>query len=456
MLTAHRVRTSLVLAAASASVLAALLATRGTAALPGSSPPGPGVTTVDGIELRAELETGRILAGDHDHHLAISITAPPERARARPPLSVAIVIDRSGSMSGAPMEHARRAAVELVDRLAPTDAFSVVAYSSSARVVVPISLASEPHKAAARAAIAEIFDDGGTCISCGLEQGAAELARSPLADGVRRIVLFSDGQANEGVWDRDELVALAARTAARGASISALGVGLDFDELTMQRIADVGRGHYYFVEDVRELGAMFQRELGGLAATLAADVQLAIGEPAGVRIEEAYGYPLAREHGPVVIPVADLRAGETRKVVVRVRVTAATTGALGVAPVTLTWRRVADGKDRRAGTVVRADVVTDAALVAASVRPTAVQAIEEALAARALEQASVVYETQGSAAAQRVLDQRLEAVRSNAHVGAGTRARIEAAAAEVGDSFRFAAPPKATKLSRSKAHQLAR
>ena len=84
------------------------------------------------------------------------------------------------------------------------------------------------------------------------------------------------------------------------------------------------------------------------------------------------------------------------------------------------------------------------------------QAIEEALAARALEQASIVYETQGHEAAQRVLEQRLQAVRANAHVGTGTRAKIEAAAEEAADSFRSAAPTKAKKVSRSKAYELAR
>src|SRR5690606_24631976 len=128
------------------------------------------------------------------------------------------------------------------------------------------------HKASAREAIDRIWDDGNTCISCGIERAAGELAGSPVHEGLRRIVLISDGQANAGLWDRNDLVGLATETAARGISISAVGVGLDFDEVTMTRLADVGHGHYYFVEDAARLGQMFERELGGLAETVAADV----------------------------------------------------------------------------------------------------------------------------------------------------------------------------------------
>ena len=87
--------------------------------------------------------------------------------------------------------------------------------------------------------------------------------------GIRRIVLISDGQANHGLYDRDELAQLAGETAARGVSISTVGVGLDFDEQTMLRLAEVGRGNYYFVEDTGALAAMFDRELSGLAETVA-------------------------------------------------------------------------------------------------------------------------------------------------------------------------------------------
>lgn len=280
-----------------------------------------------------------------------------------------------------------------------------------------------------------------------------------MSGGVSRIVLISDGQANEGVYDRDELAQLAAETAARGTSISTVGVGLDFDEVTMTRLADVGRGNYYFIEDTRHLEGMFARELEGLAETVAADVRLAIAEAPGVHVEEAYGYPMTRAGARVVVPVADLRAGESRKVVLRVRVDAAATRTLDVASVELGWRRVADGASRHAQTAVRVDVTDDAAAVAASVDPATVEAVEQVRTARAFEEASRVYDTQGAAAAQQVLDRRVQALRANPALPRASAAKLEAESFEAKRDFAAApaggaAGAKAKKASRAKAYDL--
>jgi Ca-activated chloride channel family protein len=449
---ASRVRTSLVLGAAGATVLAALLLTQGT---PQVRSEGFDSSADDGMTLIAETTTQKILTGAE--HVAITITAPKSRTNQRPPLSVAIVIDRSGSMSGAPMENAKAAASRLVGQLDPNDAFTVIAYSSGDQVVMPMSRASDANKSAARAAIERIYDDGGTCISCGLVRGASELDRSPVGDGVRRIVLISDGQANEGIWDRDELAALAQDTAARGTSISAVGVGLDFDEVTMQRIASVGRGNYYFVEDTANLTAMFAKELGGLAETVASDVRLVVESGGGVDITDVYGYQFSRTGTSVIIPIADLRAGETRKVVLRTHVTTAQiVRSKIVTTVNMSWRRVADGSLRAAKTAAIAEIVDDARVVAASVNTRAAQAVEEALSARALEEAAVLYETQGYDAAKQVLDVRMEQVNRNTNLTPTTRARIESSSTRAIDNFKSAPKGKAMKMSREDAYNLAR
>jgi Ca-activated chloride channel family protein len=101
--------------------------------------------------------------------------------------------------------------------------------------------------------------------------------------GLRRILLISDGQANEGVSDRDELAQLATGTATRAIPISMVDVGLDVDEATMRRLAEVGRGNYYFVEDTVALSAMFMRELAGLGHIVASAVELVVTRRPGCR-----------------------------------------------------------------------------------------------------------------------------------------------------------------------------
>jgi Ca-activated chloride channel family protein len=172
------------------------------------------------------------------------------------------------------------------------------------------------------------------------------------------MVLMSDGQANEGVYDRGELAQLASDTATHGISISTVGVGLDFDEVTMQRLANVGHGSYYFVEDTANLAAMFSRELGSLSETVASQVGLVLTDGPGARIVEAYGYPMERVGSHAIIPIADLRAGETRKVVLRAQLAPAHTGPLTITELELAWQRIADGERARSRKPTRSTTPT--------------------------------------------------------------------------------------------------
>ncbi|HEX7840742.1 MAG TPA: VWA domain-containing protein, partial [Kofleriaceae bacterium] len=134
-------------------------------------PSDAAVPAADGVEVSARLVSRRMLPGSQAQNLAVTITAPNppvDLSAGRPPLSLAIVIDRSGSMHGPPIENARAAALSMLRQLDDRDAFSVVTYSSGSRTVVAMERATSANKAAARAAIETIDDEGGTCISCGL------------------------------------------------------------------------------------------------------------------------------------------------------------------------------------------------------------------------------------------------------------------------------------------------
>ena len=468
MLSAQHARTSLAIGAAGAAVLAALCLVPGPdTCAPAPTVAQPGLPASDeGLTLTARLQSTSMPSGAHDEDIALAITAPARTAQARPPLTLAVVIDRSGSMEGQPMANAKAAALRLVDALAPSDTFSILTFSTKAEMVSRMAPATEEAKARARAAITQIYDDGGTCTSCGLELAVDQLGAAQHQDGgVDRIVLISDGHANEGLWDKDQLVQLASRIASGGASISTVGVGLDFDEVTMTRIAEVGRGNYYFVENTANLGAMFARELGGLADTVASDVHVTLRDVPGATAVETFGYPASRDGGGLVIPVADVRAGETRKVIVRIRV-AAGASAIGatrmVATPELTWRSVGPGAGalglRHAYARLVAEITDDAAAIAAGVDHTAVQEVEAARSARALDEATLVYETQGYAAAERVLQVRAQAIQARAAAIGDSMAmtKLDAESGEAMTMMKTLPPAKATKAVRVKSYELAR
>jgi Ca-activated chloride channel homolog len=410
----------------------------------------------------AKFASRTLHVDQREQDIAVTITMPKGTRHARAPLSLAIVIDRSGSMSGEALANAKAAAAKLVEALSSSDAFTVVTYSTDVETVFQMSRASDSNKLAAQRAIENIDSDGNTCISCGIERGAAELSRSPLAgEGLTRMVLISDGQANSGLYDRDELAQLATETAATGVSISTVGVGLDFDELTMTRLADVGHGHYYFVEDTANLAQMFRAELDGMTETVAADVRLVMTST-NADLIEAYGYPItARTSESISIPVADLRAGETRKVVIRTHLkidaSYARSGAsYEIAQFRLEWRGVADGRTHDAKTNLVASFSDDANQVAATIDRAAVTAIESARTARVLEHAANVYETQGAAAAQQVIEQRRAEMADNKNIDAPAMQAMDKATTTATGNFAKAPKGKAMKATRADAYELSR
>lgn len=448
--TVSHIRTSLAIGAAIGTITTAALV------IP-SAPTPDSDRTPYGIVISARLVTSKILAGAYEQNLAVTLVAPDRAGLtvARPSLTLAIVIDRSGSMHGRPIENAKAAAHSMLRQLDSRDSFSIVTYSSGAASVIQMQPATDANKSAAHTVIETIDDAGGTCISCGLEAGAYEVMHAR-RDSLRRILLISDGQANEGIHDRAELAQLAARTAAAGVSISTVGVGLDFDESTMRRLAEVGRGNTYFVEDTVALSAMFLRELATLSQTVASDMLLTVHPGPGVRIEEPYGYPMTRgSNGEVLVPVADIRAGETRKVVFRINVTAAHAGPLVISNAEVRWHDVPDTTARSAHVAAEVDVVDDPAAVAASTDRATMQAVERALSARALDEASTAYDRDGIAGARRVLERRSQAVRANAAYLGDDAAALEAVAGAALEEF-AKEPAKAKKTTSVKSYELAR
>jgi hypothetical protein len=200
---------------------------------------------------------------------------------------------------------------------------------------------------------------------------------------------------------------------------------------------------------------MFTRELSGLGSTVAADARLVVDPQPGVTIEEAYGYAFTQVAGQVVIPLADLRAGETRKVVLRATVSGAP-GRLDVAKLALHWRNVTDGMQDTAVTDLATIVTTDPAAVTASIDHVATTMIEQARTARVLEEATTIYERDGYEAAQRVLNRHINDVKNNKNVDAPAAQAIEAASNDAIVNFSKAPPSKAKKATRNAAYELAR
>jgi Ca-activated chloride channel family protein len=393
-----RRRTSaILLLAAGVAAGAALLTPRGGGPV-ADPPPTSSVLT-------ARATSSHVLRGTSDTHIAVTVRAPElAEARERPPVNMSIVIDRSGSMEGKPLADAKAAARHLVELLGPRDRIAIVTYSTGAELIVPMQMASASSRAHALQMIDAIDSSGGTNISQGLMVGSEALAAS--GDGLRRLVLISDGQANEGLVDAHRLAELAATSAAGGTAITSVGVGLDFDERTMSAIAIAGRGRYYFVEDTARIASLFERELAELGLIVASDAELLITPAPGVEVLDAVGYHPRRERTSVIVPIADLRSGEVRKIVLRVRVTTAGAGRMDLASLQLSWRPRDQGRVVAGSADVAVAITDDASAVLAHRDREIVRQVEEIETAQAVDEAADAYERGDHGAAGVILDRR--------------------------------------------------
>ncbi len=235
------------------------------------------------IQVRSELSSPIILEGTPEtNYLKVSLSGQNIDSKKRVPINLAIVIDKSGSMSGQRIEKAREAAILAVNMLNENDTLSIVAYDSEARVIVPATKVD--NKLRIIGLINEnIYAAGGTALFAGLSKGIKQVENQLTKDKVNRIILLSDGQANIGPSSVDELSQLAIIAAKKNIAITTLGIGSDYNELLMSSIASYSDGNHVFVNNSADLENVFVHEFTDLMSAIAQDVVITIQLKNGVK-----------------------------------------------------------------------------------------------------------------------------------------------------------------------------
>ena len=235
------------------------------------------------IQVRSELSSPIILEGTPEtNYLKVSLSGQNIDSKKRVPINLAIVIDKSGSMSGQRIEKAREAAILAVNMLNENDTLSIVAYDSEARVIVPATKVD--NKLRIIGLINEnIYAEGGTALFAGLSKGIKQVENQLTKDKVNRIILLSDGQANIGPSSVDELSQLAIIAAKKNIAITTLGIGSDYNELLMSSIASYSDGNHVFVNNSADLENVFVHEFTDLMSAIAQDVVITIQLKNGVK-----------------------------------------------------------------------------------------------------------------------------------------------------------------------------
>jgi Ca-activated chloride channel homolog len=276
----------------------------------------PGSGPEDPIRLDAHLVQDKVLRGsDGIVTLALTLTAsaPPYlEDSAQHAVDLVVVLDRSGSMNGRKISDARRAVQQLMGNLSPRDRLALVAYDNTAASLSGLLPMTEDNRHELSAVVSGIQPGGGTNLGGGLEAGLDILAATAPADHQRKLILISDGLANQGVTDPYALGRMAASGLAKDWVVSTVGVGNDFNEHLMTTLADHGAGNYYYLENPAAFASVFEREYRHAAAAAASGVVISVPVQDGVQLVDAGGYPIEVRDGRALFNPGNLRFGQTR------------------------------------------------------------------------------------------------------------------------------------------------
>ena len=255
-----------------------------------------------------------------ERFVLVELEAPPAtRKPKRDPVNLAFVLDRSGSMSGAKIELAKRAIQTAIDGLHETDRFAIVSYDDRVEVVVDGTNASREAKANALERLRSIDARGSTDLGGGFLRGAEQVATALAPQGVNRVLLLTDGLANQGIVDPVELVRHATELRARGVTTTTFGVGEDFDESLLQSRADAGGGHFYFIGNAAQIQDHIASEVGELLEVVARDVALEITAPEDLEPRILSPYRIERRGSRHHVLLGDLVAEQRLEVVLRIK-----------------------------------------------------------------------------------------------------------------------------------------
>lgn len=178
------------------------------------------------------------------------------------PMNVSIVIDNSGSMYGDDkrIAYAIDAACHVVDMMDPRDIVSVVAFHSHARTFQTSVTVQNRDDIKRTINSITSWESGGTRMDTGMEKGCEEVRRTLSSERVNRVFLLTDGNTEA----EDACARLAEQETRNGIVFSTFGVGNDWNQPLLTRIADLGRGRWYYIEDPTRIPTIFQQELAGL------------------------------------------------------------------------------------------------------------------------------------------------------------------------------------------------
>ena len=238
----------------------------------------------------------------------------------RAAVNVAIVLDKSGSMSGDKIVRAKEAAINVIRRLRAQDIVSIVTYDSTVNVLVPATRLTDKETVIAK--IRQIEAGGSTALFGGVSKGAEEVRKFLDRERVNRVILLSDGLANVGPQSPAELGAFGASLIKENISVSTMGLGLDYNEDLMAQLADKSDGTHAFIQSSSDLVAIFNAEFDDVLSVVAQEVAIDIECAEGIRPVRVINYDAEITGQHVIVKFNQIYSEQQKYLVLEVEVPA--------------------------------------------------------------------------------------------------------------------------------------
>ncbi len=314
-------------------------------------------------------------------HMMLELTAPPAAASERAPIDAVVVLDRSGSMDGAPIHAVREATCNLLRLLGPKDRLGVVVFDDEAEMVLPLA-SHNPDTASLR--VRAIETGGSTNLSGGWLKGLEMLSSDARPQALRRIIVLTDGHANMGVTDSPSLCGLMSAARNQGITTSTIGFDDGYDEVLLAALADAGAGNDYWCAGPDQAPQVFAAEFDGLASVVAQNISVEIRPTDAAEVAVLNEYPIVAVEGGLQVSLGDAYGGERRRVIAMYRLNAPNAiGEIDLGELVIRWASMVGDVALRTTTIsVRVNATDDPAAPDLAASPVVTEQVNVLKAAR--------------------------------------------------------------------------
>lgn len=272
------------------------------------------------MQLNSQISRTPVGAQGIEFIAKVSITAPKVvQNTQRMPLNIGLVIDRSGSMGHIPMEHAKVAAIKVIEKLHADDYCTVAIFDTKVDVLADGMLMNAANKQVTIQRIQAVMSRGGTDLHAGWSTCVERQLRIRHKELVGRVFLLSDGHANAGITDDVVLGKTAAEYHQQGISTTTFGIGNGYNEMLMGTLASNGEGNTYYISETRHIEECFSQELSQLFTAAVRNALMHIDVPVGYAVSVIGERPHTRQQNRITINFGSLMNEEQRDIYLHVK-----------------------------------------------------------------------------------------------------------------------------------------